>query len=323
MAAAREKELKEIKTKQQQTQQELDRTQSKLHNLRGELKRSQSQLDEVLGELKQTHFELHQLKEKGEDKDSKLNAEVKKELEETKSQLKQTEALLKQYESQLEQAVEMLENFHYKESQVAREQEKFKAQYTAHVTKNLLNILLPTIQQADSSFHNNNEEFTKQNQRIASVAEYCARGWGGDLIEISARLGETTEKLAAVALKYNRRLISVVLQSDTKNQNKRQGQELVRETIQEYQDIIDFIQLSEGNKITKDFLKGRKLCFTLLTSLGSYELGLEKIKAASNFEGIIALQGKCLNDSILADNFTSQSKLCLPLIEEIYLLNLL
>ncbi|NEO52694.1 MAG: FkbM family methyltransferase [Okeania sp. SIO3B5] len=106
-----EKELEEVKSKWQQTQQELDKTKSELHDVREELERSQSQLDEVLGELEQTHFELHQLKEKGEQQQSESNGKVKQELEETKSKLQETEQLLEQSQSQLGETMGVLEEY--------------------------------------------------------------------------------------------------------------------------------------------------------------------------------------------------------------------
>lgn len=90
-------ELHQLKEKGQSEssgalKEELDKTKSELHDVREELERSLSQFDEVLGELEQTHFELHQLKEKGAEKQSQSEKETnshlsEEDLAETKSQI--------------------------------------------------------------------------------------------------------------------------------------------------------------------------------------------------------------------------------------------
>ncbi|NEP77121.1 MAG: hypothetical protein F6K39_02405 [Okeania sp. SIO3B3] len=308
-------------------QKELKETKSKLYDSKEELERTYSQLDQVMGELEESQFQLYQIKEKGEVKHSEIDPKVSTELEETKKQLHQTQEQLKNSNATVDRLTIKLTNARAQVKGikgVGSDLERIKAVYTAHVTKNLVHILLPTIQSESLDTKPHLKGSIHQRKRIAQVAEYCIKGWPGDLIEIGCFLGETSKLLAEVAHKYNRRLIALD-PWELGTQNCQGGEyETFLKNIEPYKDVVDIIRLSSLDGKAIALVKNRELCFAFVDGLHTYDACLKDIETVAHCQGIIAV------DDVLwcADverafqkgaEIIQRSKLHLPLCREGYL----
>ncbi|NEP44768.1 MAG: hypothetical protein F6K35_38350, partial [Okeania sp. SIO2H7] len=178
-------ELKKTKSQLQISESELGKTKSELQETKEELERTYSQLDQIMGELEESNFELHQLKEKGQS--PAVAPASKEELEKCQRKLLGARNQLQQTQAELQKTQE--------------EMQTIKAIYSAHVTNTLLNVLLPTARSETLNLSICLKGSLHQRERLASVAEYCMKGWGGDLIEIGCYKGETTRLLSQMTEK--------------------------------------------------------------------------------------------------------------------------
>lgn len=308
-------ELEQTKSQLQTSQAELAKTKSQLQETKEELERTYSQLDQIMGELEQSNFELHQLKEKGVTPG--VPAASNKELEENKAVLEKCQRKLQGARNHLQQTQTQL-------ATTQQELQKTKAVYSAHVTNTLVNILLPTVQVETLNVPAHARGSLHQRERLASVAEYCIKGWGGDLLEIGCFLGETTRKLAEVAKKYNRRIIALD-PWELGTQNCQGGEyETFLKNIEPYKDVVDIIRLSSLDEKAIAMVKSRQLCFAYVDGLHTYDACLKDIETVAHCQSIIAV------DDLLwcADverafqkgaEVIGRSKLHLPLCREGYL----
>lgn len=272
-------ELEATKSQLQSLQAELTKIKSELQDKREELERTYSQLDQIMGELEESNFELHQLKEKGE---SESPGALKKELEKSQAEFQRFQTKLQTARNQLQQTLTQLQ-------QTQQELQTTKAAYAAHVTKTLVNILLPTVQEENIDGPIHSQGAIRQLERIVGIAEYCIRGWGGDLIEIGCGQGETTKLLAAVARKYNRQVISVLIE-ETGNENSQEGDyEAFLKNIEVYQDSVHVIRVSSLDEKAIEQIKNRELCFAFVDGLHTYDGCLKEIETVAHCQGIIGV----------------------------------
>ena len=115
------------------------------------------------------------------------------------------------------------------------------------------------------------EGSTYLRERIATIAERCARDWEGDLVEIGCLNGSATVLLARVARLYNRRVIAIdPWQIGTQNCDGGEY-EIFAKTIFEHRDIVDVLRLDSRDVQVKDYLAKRELCFGYVDGLHTYE----------------------------------------------------
>ncbi|GGA21617.1 class I SAM-dependent methyltransferase [Okeania sp. KiyG1] len=293
----KQEELEQVKAELAQKQsgselelkKELQETKSQLYETKEELDRTYSQLDQVMGELEESQFQLYQIKEKGEVKHSEIDPKVSTEFEETKKQLHQTQEQLKKSNATVDRLTMKLANARGQLEGIGSDLEKIKAVYTAHVTKHLIHILLPTIQSESLDAKPHLKGSINQRKRIAQVAEYCIKGWSGDLIEIGCFRGETSKLLAEVAQKYDRRLIALD-PWELGTQNCKGGEyETFLKNIEPYKDVVDIIRLSSLDEKAIALVKNRELCFAFVDGLHTYDACLKDIETVAHCQGIIAV----------------------------------
>ena len=301
-------ELKKTKSQLQISESELGKTKSELQETKEELERTYSQLDQIMGELEESNFELHQLKEKGQS--PAVAPASKEELEKCQRKLLGARNHLQQTQAEL--------------AATQQELQTTKSVYATHVTSALVHVLLPSAQGETFNLPGPLKGSLHQKERIASVADYCMRGWGGDLIEIGCFRGETTRLLARAAKKYNRRVIALDPWK-LGTQNCDGGEyEMFLENIEPYKDVVDIIRLSSLNPKAIALVKNRELCFAFVDGLHSYDACLKDIETVAHCNSIIAV------DDLLwcADverafhkgaEVIGRSKLHLPLCREGYL----
>lgn len=137
---------------------------------------------------------------------------------------------------------------------------------------------------------------TQQIERISKVADYCAKKYGGDFIEIGSYLGETTKQLAEQARKHSRRVIAVdPWEAGTQNCEGWEYDQFMA-NMKPYMDILDIVRASSLDQRTINLIKSRKLCFAFVDGLHTYSACLSDILTVSHTLGIIAV------DDILWDN---------------------
>lgn len=232
------------------------------------------------------------------------------ELEQVKYKLRQTEALLEQTQVQLRQMQDP--------------KEKNLAYYSAHV-KNLIGILWETIHQERMDVILALQGSIHQSARIASVAEYCAKGWPGDFIEIGCFLGGTTVKLAEVAKKYNRRMIALdPWQLGTQNCHGGEYETFLK-TTEQYRDVIDIVRSDSLLPETIAQIKNKQLCFAFVDGLHTYEACLQDIQTVAHCSGIIAVDDTTWSPDVVrafreGAALTNRNYLCIPVLRESYLL---
>ncbi len=332
---------------------ELAETKSDLHDTREELERTQSQFDEVLTELEQYHIQLSQLQQEREKKQqiepefNGLEEREKKELQvqETEAvlercllQLRKTdtaleESIIQLYEKQeevqntqskLNQVKDKLKKNEVKMQQNQAELEKLQTYFAAHV-KRLISIIMQTAQDERLDLAPNGRGSVHQRSRIAQVAEYCAQGWGGDIIEIGCWVGATTHKLAEVARRYNRRVVAVD-PWEIGTQNCKGGEyEKFLSAIEGYEDIVDIVRLSSLDQKAINLIKKRSFCFAFVDGLHTYEACLSDIQTVSHCQGVIAVDDILWSPKVEQAFFEgatiiNRQKLHLPTLREGYLL---
>jgi len=104
-------------------------------------------------------------------------------------------------------------------------------------------------------------------ERVQRCAEWSARNYDGDFVEIGAWHGETTVKLAEIAKKYNRKVIVIDPWSEATEAfdgaDYIQGDEydIWCENTKEYSDIIEVYRTSSHDPKLPEILKEKELCF--------------------------------------------------------------
>ncbi len=307
-------------------QKELKETKSQFYETKEELERTYSQLDQVMGELEESQFQLYQIKEKGEVKHSEIDPKVSTELAEIKEQLHQTQEELKNSNATVDRLTIKLTNARGELERTKREvgSEKIKAVYAAHITKHLFHILLPTVQSESLNVATCSRGSIHQRERIAQVAEYCLKGWSGDLIEIGCFQAEITVKLAEVAQKYDRKIIALGNWELGTDNNQREDYDTFLKNIEPYKDVVDIIRLSSLDEQAIAQVKNRELCFAFVDGLHTYDTCLKDIETVAHCQGIIAVDNLLWCADVESAfqkgaEIIQRSKLYLPLCREGYL----
>jgi predicted O-methyltransferase YrrM len=129
----------------------------------------------------------------------------------------------------------------------------------------------------------------QQPDRLEAVADWCAASWPGDLAEIGCYTGGTTRRLAMVAQRYGRRVVTVD-PWETGTQNCKGGEyEKFLRNIADWQDLVDVVRLPSQNLTAVGLLKTRDLCFAYLDGLHTYEALLGDILTVAHCAGVIAV----------------------------------
>jgi len=232
------------------------------------------------------------------------------ELDRIKTQLNQTEALLTQSQTQLRE--------------IHRRLEKSQGHYGAHV-KNLIGIVWESIHQERLDVSIYAQGGMLQSARIASVAEYCAKGWPGDFIEIGCLRGGTTIKIAEVARRYQRRVIAVdPWQTGTQNCEGGEYEAFLKNT-ENYRDIIDIVREDSLKSDTIAAIASKELCFAFVDGLHTYEACLRDIQTVAHCSGVIAVDDTSWSRDVEralreGAELTHRSYLYIPILRESYLL---
>jgi len=125
--------------------------------------------------------------------------------------------------------------------------------------------------------------------RLQMVAEYCAKHWPGDLVEIGVLHGTTTKLFAQIAREHDRRVIAVD-PFDVKS--PRYGDDYYQyflDNIEPWKDIVDVVKLSSMSAEAIEYVKERPLCFAYVDGLHTYDACYSDILAVGHCNGIIAV----------------------------------
>ncbi len=196
--------------------------------------------------------------------------------------------------------------------------------YAAHI-KMLLDILVETTRQERLDLAPHIQGSIHQSNRIARVAEYCVRGWAGDLIEIGCFVGKTTRMLAEVASRYDRKVIAVD-PWELGTQNCKGGEyEAFLKSIEPYREYVEIVRVSSQEEKIIELIKSKKLCFAFVDGLHTYDACLVDIQTVSHCLGVIAVDDilwspECESAFHKGSEVTQRSKIYLPLCREGYLL---
>lgn len=125
---------------------------------------------------------------------------------------------------------------------------------------------------------------TQQSDRLSAIADYCARRWPGDLLEIGCYTGSTTQLLARVARARGRRVLGVDPWADDP---------VIYEgflgRMRDYADIIDVIRLPSQDERAIAQIKARSLCFAFVDGLHTHAGLLSDILAVGHCAGVIVV----------------------------------
>ena len=133
-----------------------------------------------------------------------------------------------------------------------------------------------------------------QRERLVWMADWSAKHFPGDFVEIGCRLGLTTILLAEVALRHQREVIVVdpwdegVFDNVTNKESSAAYPEFLKNT-SEYSDIIDVIKMSSLEGEAKEKLRKRELSFSFVDGLHTYEACLSDILAVGHTKGVIGV----------------------------------
>jgi|YNPNPStandDraft_1061719.scaffolds.fasta_scaffold43130_2 predicted O-methyltransferase YrrM len=165
----------------------------------------------------------------------------------------------------------------------------------------------------------------QQRQRVAEIAEMCARRHPGDFVEIGAYLGETTNRLAEVARKHHRRVIAVDPWEPGTQNCEGWEYEAFLQNIEPYADIVEVVRASSLDKSTKALISERALCFAFVDGLHTYEACLSDIRTVAHTRGIIVVDDVLWSNELMrafrrGAYFTRRIPVHHPLCREGYLL---
>ena len=198
---------------------------------------------------------------------------------------------------------------------------KLNPYYGSHVNI-LLNILGETNQEKSE------QGTVSKLERISRVAQYCTQGWNGDLIQLGLSGAETTQKLAQLAKKYNRRLfIAGLAKPEIHNHNVSPSlEETLLADIEPYADAVSIIYLGSLTEEVIQLITSLEFCFALIDSVDTYDTCLTAIKTIVHCAGVVAINNVLKNTEISraflkgGELSIHRSKLYLPDCQEAYLL---
>ena len=105
-------------------------------------------------------------------------------------------------------------------------------------------------------------------ERIRKTAEWAAKNYEGDIVEIGALRGEQTVHLCEVARKYNRKVIVVDPWNvdangveEPLNYMSANDYQIFLEVTKDYSDVLEVIRKPSSDKEVFDKIENRQLCF--------------------------------------------------------------
>jgi hypothetical protein len=145
----------------------------------------------------------------------------------------------------------------------------------------------------NSADWNSNLKSERQRERLARVADLCARRYPGDFLEIGAYLGRTTVRLAQVAQAYGRRVIVVdpwQTGSELNDGTTYDGDyQQFWKNVEPYSDNIDIVRASSLEERARAVIANRDLAFSYVDGLHTFRAALSDIRAVRHTAGIIAV----------------------------------
>jgi hypothetical protein len=133
-------------------------------------------------------------------------------------------------------------------------------------------------------------------ERIKKTADWAARNYEGDLIEIGAMHGEQTVHLCEVARKYNRKVIVIdPWDSDINGEEEPlkyfvgNDYEIFLEKTKDYKDVLEIIKLSSTEKEVFDKVENRPLCFAWVDGCHTAKGLHNDLVLISHLNGVIAI----------------------------------
>ena len=155
------------------------------------------------------------------------------------------------------------------------------------------NIIFEKFHELENNVKHNYQDHIKgsiyQGERISQLAEWCCKNYEGDIIEIGAYIGTTTVLLAKVAKKYGRKVIVVdPYELGTQNCYGNEYEQFLNNT-KEYKEYIDLFRESSITDSLRDKIKQRKLCFSFVDGLHTYDAAYFDMITVNHTHGIICL----------------------------------
>lgn len=139
----------------------------------------------------------------------------------------------------------------------------------------------------------------QQRDRIEAVADYCAKRWDGDLIEIGAYYGATTMRLLKVARKYQRRVIAIdPWEIGTQNCEGPEYEGFLQNT-SPWADILDIVRMSSLDEKAIRYVTERELCFAFIDGLHSHKSCYSDILTVGHSAGVIVVDDVLWDGNLL------------------------
>ena len=124
--------------------------------------------------------------------------------------------------------------------------------------------------------------------RLGKACELALLNYEGDILEIGAHIGRSTVILAALAKKYNRKVI-VIDPWDGRQEGNESVYQTFKQNTKEFEDIIEINRLDSMSDEAKTIIKENKFAFCWIDGLHTVEACKSDIDSCSTQKGIIAV----------------------------------
>ncbi|NJK91171.1 MAG: hypothetical protein HC904_04640 [Blastochloris sp.] len=135
----------------------------------------------------------------------------------------------------------------------------------------------------------------RQRDRLVGLADLCARKYAGDMVEIGAHVGETSVRLAEVAVRHKRRLIVIDPWLSGSQDCEGDEYEMFLERIQPYQQSVDIWRASSMEPDILRRLRLRPLCFGFVDGWHIMKACYSDIMACGHTAGVISVDDSRYN----------------------------
>ena len=127
--------------------------------------------------------------------------------------------------------------------------------------------------------------------KLKKIAEKCCEEYDGDIVEIGCLNGATTNHLASIAKKYNKKVWAVdPYEIGTQNcQDESTYNEFIKNALTPHPLTVSLLRYSSLDLALIDIIKNKNLCFAYVDGLHTEEACYSDIMTVSHCTGVIAV----------------------------------